>query len=136
MQIAPYLGFNGQCQEAFKFYEQCLGGQIVAMIPHRGTPAAEHVPPDQQDRILHARLAAGDAVLMGSDYPAEEFAAPKGISVSLQVEDAAAAERVFHALAEGGTVQMPIQETFFAARFGMLIDRFGIPWMVNCEKAA
>jgi len=136
MQIAPYLGFNGQCQEAFKFYEQCLGGQIVAMIPHRGTPAAEHVPPDQQDRILHARLAAGDAVLMGSDYPAGEFAAPKGISVSLQVEDAAAAERVFHALAEGGTVQMPIQETFFAARFGMLTDRFGIPWMVNCEKAA
>ena len=136
MQIVPYLGFNGQCQEAFKFYEQCLGGQIVAMISHRETPAAQHVSPEMQDRIMHARLVAGDAVLMGGDSPTPEFEPPHGICISIQVDDPAAAERIFHALAEGGTVQMPVQETFWATRFGMLIDRFGIPWMVNCEKAA
>jgi PhnB protein len=136
MQVVPYLGFNGQCKAAFEFYQQCLGGQIVAMFTHRETPAAEHVPPEMQDRIMHARLVVGDAVLMGGDAPTEEFEAPSGICVSLQVEDPAEAERIFHALAEGGTVQMPIEETFWAVRFGMLRDRFGIPWMINCEKTA
>lgn len=136
MQLTPYLNFNGQCEAAFKFYEQCLGGEIEAMIPHGETPAAEHVPSEWQDKIMHARLVAGDAVLMGSDAPPEYYEEAKGFSVSLQIDDPDDAERVFHALAEGGEVRMPIQETFWAARFGMLVDRFGIPWMVNCETAA
>lgn len=135
MQLTPYLNFNGQCKEAFQFYERCLGGKIVAMFTHGETPAAEHVSPDWQDRIMHARLLVGDAVLMGSDSPPQYFEEQKGMQVSLQVEDPAVAERIFHALAEGGTVKMPIRETFWATRFGMLVDRFGTPWMINCEKA-
>jgi PhnB protein len=136
MQIVPYLNFNGQCEAAFKFYEQCLGGKIVAMFTYGGTPAAEHVSAESRDRIMHARLVVGDAELMGSDSPPEMFEAMKGLYVSLLIESPQEAERIFHALAEGGTVVMPIEETFWAVRFGMVIDRFGTPWMINCEKAA
>jgi PhnB protein len=134
MQLNPYLTFNGQCEAAFKFYAQCLGGKIEAMMPHAGTPAEEHVPVEWRDKIMHARLAVGDGVLMGSDAPPERYEKPRGFSVSLQIKDPAQAERAFHALAEGGAVQMPIQPTFWAARFGMLVDRFGTPWMINCDK--
>jgi PhnB protein len=134
MQLNPYLTFNGQCEAAFKFYEQCLGGKIEAMMPHAGTPAEEHVPVEWRDKIMHARLAVGEGVLMGSDAPPERYEKPRGFSVSLQIKDPAQAERAFHALAEGGAVQMPIQPTFWAARFGMLVDRFGTPWMINCDK--
>ena len=136
MQLNPYLTFNGQCEAAFKFYEQCLGGKIEAMMPHAGTPAEEHVPVEWRDKIMHARLAVGDGVLMGSDAPPERYEKPRGFSVSLQIKDPAQAERAFYALAEGGAVQMPIQPTFWAARFGMLVDRFGTPWMINCDKPA
>jgi PhnB protein len=136
MQLNPYLTFNGQCEAAFNFYAQCLDGTIVAMIRHAGTPAEAHVPPEWRDKILHAFLKAGDDALMGSDAPPDRYEAPKGFSVSLQVKDPAEAERIFHALTENGTVRMPIQQTFWAARFGMLVDQFGIPWMINCEQAA
>jgi PhnB protein len=133
MQLTPYLTFNGQCEEAFRFYEQCLGGRIEAMMPHEGTPAAEHVPAEWRNKILHARLVVGDAVLMASDAPPDRYEKPKGMSVSLGLTDAAQAERIFQALSEGGMVQMPLQQTFWAARFGMVVDRFGTPWMINCE---
>jgi PhnB protein len=133
MQLNSYLFFNGQCEEAFKFYEQCLGGKIEAMATHGGSPAEEHVPVEWRDKILHARLAVGDQVLMGSDAPPGHYAEPKGFSVSLQIGDPAEAERIFHALAENGKVQMPMQKTFWATRFGMLVDRFSVPWMVNCD---
>lgn len=135
MQLNPYLTFNGRCEAAFGFYERSLGGKIVAMVPHAGTPAEQHVPSEWRNKILHARLMVGDEVLMGSDAPPDRYEEPKGISVTLQIEDPADAERIFHALAENGTVRMPIQQTFWAARFGMLVDQFGIPWMVNCEQA-
>ena len=134
MQLTPYLNFDGDCREAFKFYEQCLGGKIVAMIPHAGTPAQGQVSPEWQDKITHARLLVGEAVLMGSDSPPEYFMQPQGIRVSINVDTPDEAERIFHALAEGGTVLMPVQETFWAVRFAMLTDRFGTPWMINCEK--
>jgi len=136
VHVLPYLNFDGDCKEAFQFYNQVFGGEIVAMFTHAGTPAAEHVSPEWQDKIMHARLVAGSVVLMGSDSPPEYFEEPKGISVSLHVEDPAEAERIFNALAEGANVTMPIQETFWALRFAMLTDRFGTPWMINCEKAA
>ncbi|HEV2109441.1 MAG TPA: VOC family protein [Thermomicrobiales bacterium] len=136
MQFNPYLNFNGQCKEAFTFYEQCLGGKIVAMSTHEEMPAGQDVPAEWKDLIMHARLQVGDAVLMGSDSPPEHFKEAQGIYVSLQVDDPLDAERIFQAFEEGGTVQMPIQETFWAARFGMVSDRFGTPWMINCEKAA
>jgi PhnB protein len=135
MQLNPYLLFNGQCEAAFKFYEKILGGKIEAMIPHEGTPAAEHVPPEWRKKILHARLCVGDEVLMGSDAPPDHYEAMKGFSVTLGIDDPAVAERIFHALAENGTVRMPIEKTFWALRFGMLVDQFGTPWMINCEQA-
>ena len=94
---------------------------------------AEHIPAERRDKILHARLAIGDGVLMGSDAPPDHYEEPKGFSVSLGIDDEKNAERIFHALAEKGTVRMALQKTFWALRFGMVVDRFGIPWMVNCE---
>jgi PhnB protein len=134
MQLNSYLFFNGQCEAAFKFYEQCLGGKIDAMLTHAGTPVEGQVPANWRDKIMHARLVVGDAVLMGSDAPPEHFQQPQGFSVALGVDEPAEAERIFNALADKGTVRMPIQQTFWALRFGMLVDRFGIPWMINCEK--
>jgi PhnB protein len=136
MQLSPYLNFNGQCEAAFKFYERVLGGKIEAMITYAGTPAEEHAPPELRNKILHARLIVGGDALMGADESPDRYQAPKSFSVSLQIDDPADAERIFHALAENGIVQLPIQQTFWAERFGMLVDQFGIPWMVNCGKAA
>jgi PhnB protein len=136
MQLHAYLTFNGHCEAAFKFYERVLGGKIEVMMTHEGSPMAEHVPSDWRKKILHARMHVGDGVLMGSDAPPERYEKTQGFSVSLQIAGTAEAERIFHALAENGTVQMPLQQTFWAARFGMLVDRFGTPWMINCEGAA
>jgi len=136
MQVVPYLTFNGQCEAAFKFYEQCLGGKIEAMMTHVGTPAEQHVPAEWRNKILHARLTVNNQVVMGSDAPPDRYSKPKGISVSLQIKDPGEAERIFHALAENGTIQMPMEQTFWAVRFGAVVDQFGIPWMINCEKAA
>jgi PhnB protein len=137
MHIVSYLTFNGNCEEAFKFYEQCLGGKIATMIPHAGTPAEEFVPAEWRHKIMHARLDLdGVPVLMASDAAPDGYQEPKGISVSLHLKDIAKAERILNALGEGGTVQMPFQKTFWAAGFGMVKDRFGIPWMINCENAA
>ncbi len=135
MQLNPYLMFNGQCEAAFKFYEKVLGGKIEAMLPHAGAPAEQQVPPEWRNKIMHARLVVDNHVLMGSDAPPQYQQTPQGFSVSLSVAKPADADRIFNALAENGTVRMPIQKTFWSARFGMLIDRFGIPWMVNCEQA-
>ena len=136
MQWNPYLNFNGDCQEAFKYYERVLGGKIVAMMSHADMPAEAQAqtPPEWKNKIMHARLMVGDQVLMGSDAPSGQFEKAQGMSVALQVDDPNEAERIFAALADNGTVRMPIQPTFWAIRFGMLTDRFGIPWMVNCEK--
>jgi PhnB protein len=136
MQLNPYLSFNGQCEAAFRFYERVLGGKIVMMFTYGEAPEAEHASPDWHGKIMHARLTLGDKALMGSDAPRDRFERPKGFHVSIGIDDPAEAESIFHALAENGTVTMPIQETFWAARFGMLVDQFGIPWMINCEKKA
>lgn len=136
MQVNPYLLFNGQCEVAFKFYERCLGGKLVGMMTHGESPMSSQVSPEWRSKIIHARLAVGDEVLMGSDAPPERYEAPKGFSVSITVKEPAEAERVFQELAKGGKVQMPIQKTFWSVRFGMLVDQFGIPWMINCEQAA
>jgi len=136
MELNPYLVFDGKCEAAFKFYQKVLGGEIVAMMPHEGTPAAGHVPAEWRNKIMHARLAVGDKLLMGSDAPPDRYEAMKGFSVTLGLSDPVEADRIFHALADKGTIRMPIQETFWATRFGMLVDQFGTPWMINCEKPA
>ena len=133
MQLNPYLFFNGNCEAAFKFYAQVLGGKIDGMLTHAGTPAEQEVPAEWRDKIMHARLIVGDQVLMASDTPPAHYQKPSGFSVSIQIKDKAEAERIFNALAEGGKVQMPFGQTFWAAGFGMCVDRFDIPWMVNCD---
>ena len=135
MQVNTYLTFNGQCEGALKFYEQCLGGKVEAMMTYAESPMANQVTSEWGTKILHARLMVGDKALMGSDAPPERYEKPQGFSVALGIDNPAEAERIFQVLAENGTVTMPIQQTFWAVRFGMLVDRFGIPWMVNCERA-
>jgi PhnB protein len=103
VQLNPYLLFSGQCEAAFKFYEQCLGGKIVMMLTHEESPMAEQVSSEWRNKIMHIRLEVGDKVLMGSDAPPDHYEAPKGFSVSLGIKDPAEAERIFHALAENGT---------------------------------
>jgi PhnB protein len=136
MELTPYLNFNGQCAEAFKLYERVLGGRIVAMHTHGDTPARDQVPAEWHDKIMHVRLEIGDKALMGSDAPPDQYTAPQGIYVSINVVDPAEGERIFTALAEGGTITMPFQQTFWSPGFGMAVDRFGTPWMVNCEPAS
>ena len=136
LQLNPYLIFNGQCEAAFKFYEKCLGGKIEATMTHGDSPMSQQVPEEWRKKIMHARMTVGDVVLMGSDAPPDHYQAPQGFSLSIGTKDPAEAERIFNELAQNGKVQMPLQKTFWAVRFGMVVDRFGIPWLVNCEQAA
>jgi len=134
MQMNPYLSFDGKCETAFKFYEKVLGGKVLMMMKYGESPMAAQTPPESRDKIMHARLAVGDKLLMGSDAPAQMYEPMNGIQVTLSVDKPAEADRIFGALAENGSVRMPIQETFWARRFGMLVDQFGTPWMINCER--
>lgn len=135
MQLNNYLFLDGRCEVAFARYQQVLGGTMLAMIRHTGTPAEEHVPPEWRDKIMHACLEIDGWRLMGSDAPPGRGSKLGGFSIQIATDSAAEAERVFAALGEGGTISMPIGQTFWAERFGMLTDEFGVPWMVNFEGA-
>ena len=132
MQMNPYLNFNGECEAAFTFYEQCLGGQLGAIFRYAGTPLADQVPSDWQDKVMHGSLTIGGQVLMGGDVAQDDR--PRGFSLALNLANTTEAERIFHALSQDGRVTVPLEQTFWAARFGMVVDRFGIPWMVNCDQ--
>jgi PhnB protein len=135
MQISPYLFFNGNCAEAFGFYERTLGGTITAMQTHGDSPARDHVKPEAYDTIVHACLDIDGMLLMASDNPMG-YDKPQGFSVSLGVKSTAEGRRVFDALADGGQVTMAFSETFWSPGFGMVTDRFGTPWMVNTVTPA
>lgn len=135
MRMNPYLSFKGDCEAAFTFYERYLNAQRGSLFRYGGSPMSGDVPPDWSDKIMHGTLTIGGQVLMGGDVAPERYEAPKGFSLSLQIDRTSEAERVFDALAEGGTVVMPLEQTFWAARFGMIVDRFGIPWLINCESS-
>ena len=132
MQVNPYLFYNGNCEAALKFYEKVLGAEIEAMLTYEGGPAEMPIPPEWKKKIMHARITIDGEVIMASDAPPGNFHQPQGFSVSLQVGDPADAERRFKALAEGGSINMPFGKTFFSKGFGMCVDQFGTPWMVNC----
>ncbi len=136
MKSNPYLTFNGECESAFKFYEQLLGGKIIFIQTWGNSPGAEHMPKEAHGSIMHATLDLSNSILMGADSPPGQYEQPKGIHVVLHFEDTAEGDRVFKSLAEGGKVVMPYGPTFFAAGFGMCVDRFGIPWMAISEKPA
>lgn len=141
MNINPYLFFDGNCREAFEFYAQCLGVEVKAMLTANQMPADEDAlgcagtPNPAGDKIMHACIDLDGGFLMGSDWMSSEpFAPHQGFSVSLNISNPDEAGRVFKALSEGGQVRMPLDKTFFADAFGMLTDRFGVPWMINCQK--
>jgi len=136
MEMSPYLIFNGQCVAAFKFYEQTLGGTITFLQTHGESPMKDNVPADWQDKVIHATLAVGDKVLMGSDAPPSHYTAPQGMSVSISGFVPSEGERIFKTLAEQGKVSMPFQKTFWSPGFGMLVDRFGTPWIINSAEPA
>ena len=131
-----HLHFKGNCSEAFKFYAATFGGRIVFSMTYGEAPGAAEGSPEVRDQIIHARLDLGDDALLGCDVPHGRYQKPQGFNVMTHAADPAHAERLFRVLSEGGTVGMPIQETFWAHRFGMCTDRFGTPWMVNCAKPA
>lgn len=133
-QTGPHLHFQGNCREAFDFYARTLGGKIVFAMTFGESPAREQTPPEVRNQIIHARLEIGSQYLLGCDAPGDRYHPPQGFNVMAAVEQPAEAERIFSTLAQDGSVGMPLQETFWAQRFGMCTDRFGIPWMVNCAK--
>jgi PhnB protein len=133
MQMSPYLSFKGDCEAAFKFYEQTLGATLGAIFRYGGSPMEGDVPADWSDKVMHGSVAIGGAVLMGGDVTPGRYEAPKGFSLSLQIPDTAEAERIFDEFVQDGQVIVPLAKTFWAERFGMVVDRFGIPWLINCE---
>ena len=134
MHLNAYLTFEGQCEEAFRLYEAVLGGKISYLMRFEEAPDGYEAPDGWGQKVMHTCLTVGTTYLMGSDYPPGHSEKPQGFTISVQVDEPAEAERVFNALAEGGTVSEPLGETFWALKFGMLVDRFGIPWMVNCSR--
>jgi PhnB protein len=132
MQITPYLFYNGNCEAAFKFYEKTIGAKIEMMLRNEEAPEEMPAPPERKKQIMHARISIDGQWLMASDAPPDRFNKPQGFAVSLTVKDPAEAERKFKALSDGGSVNMPFGKTFFSKGFGMCLDQFGIPWMVNC----
>lgn len=136
MKLNPYLLFDGNCEAALKFYEQALGAKTQSMMRYDSTPACGQMPPEMRSKVLHARFAVGDVVVMASDCPPDRYTKPQGQALAIGLDKPAEAEQVFHRLAESGTVTMPIDKTFFAERFGMVTDKFGVPWMVSCETPA
>jgi PhnB protein len=133
MQINPYLNFDGTCREAFTFYAGLFGGEIGMMMTWGESPMAGEMPPEMRDRVMHVSLSLGPTTLMGSDAPPDRFQPAQGIWVSLSLDDEAEAERLFAGLSDGGSVAMALEPTFWAKRFGMVTDRFGTPWMLNCS---
>ena len=134
MQMSPYLSFSGDCEAAFKFYEQHLEGKLGEMFRYGGSPMADQAPAGWSDKIMHGSITIGGQVLMGADVVPTQYEVAKGFSLSLHLRSAADGQRIFDALANGGKVVMPFEKTFWAEGFGMVVDRFGIPWSINCES--
>jgi PhnB protein len=134
MKLHTYLNYGGNCEQAFRFYEKHLGGNITMMMTHGQQPNAKDVPPDQKNAILYARMSIGETDLMGSDVPSERFQPMRSVYLSLSVNSSDEADRLFALLSDGAEIFMPMQETFFAFRFAMLRDRFGTSWMIINER--
>jgi len=137
MNLNPQIGlsFDGRCEEAFKFYERCMNGKVEFMLRWGDSPMAKEAPAEWQEKVLHARLVIGDTALLGADSLPGSYESPRGFSILLSATNAGEAERLFHALAQNGTVRIPLQESFWAQRFGSVTDQFGITWTINSEKS-
>lgn len=136
MNLYTYLNFGGNCEDAFRFYAQHLGGRITALMRYSDLPAGHAAPPGPPNAIVYASLSLGQTELRGSDVPGERFQSMRSAYLSLNADSTPEAERIYALLADGGEVFMPMAETFFAYRFGMLRDRFGTSWMVLHQRPA
>jgi PhnB protein len=135
--LDSYLFFDGTCQEAMRFYEKTIGGQMISMLTYGQSPDPEHCGAEGKDRIMHAHLLIEGRNLMASDTPpGQAGGAPSGFALSLNYPSAQEAGKVFEALSQGGKVNMPMSKTFWIESFGMLVDRFGVPWMVGGGEPA
>jgi PhnB protein len=136
MRIEPRVSliFNGECDTAFTLYQQCLGGTLFRLTWGE-SPMADQAPPDWRAKILHATLTVGSTALSGGDVLPDRYVRPQGFQLQLNLDDAVVAERIFTQLADGGEITVPLQQTFWAQRFGAVVDRFGIPWAINCGEA-
>ena len=134
MKIHTYLNYGGNCEEAFRFYEKNLGGKILMMMRYGEQPDPMNAPPGTEKWILYANMAIGETQLMGSDVSPDRFQPMRSVYLSLEVDSDAEAERIFKLLSESGEIFMPMAETFFAFRFGMLRDRFGTSWMILHQR--
>ena len=134
MKLLTYLNYGGNCQQAFRFYEQHLGAKITMMMTHGEAPNAKDVAPDWKNAILHARLSIGETELLGADIPPDRFQPMRSAYLSLIVGSTDEAERIYALLTDGGQIFMPMEETFFAFRFAMLRDKFGTSWMILHER--
>ena len=130
--LAPYLNFPGTCEQAMTHYAKVLKGTIGAMMRFEGSPMEKHVPAERIKKIMHARVDWNGQMLMASDAPPDDFKPMQGMMVTINMTDIPEAERLYAELSEAGNVQMALQETFWAQRFGMFTDRYGTPWMINC----
>lgn len=133
MQIQPYLYFEGRCEEALEFYRNTLGAEVTMLMRYRDSPEPLRpgmLPPGSENKVMHAGLKIGDTTMMASDGRCSGKPDFKGVSLTVSAANEREAERLFSALGEGGTVQMPLTRTFFSSRFGMVADRFGVSWMI------
>ena len=133
VEISAYVSFKGNCEAAFRFYEEALGAKTGLLFRYADSPMADVVPDGWDSKIMHGSVRIGQHTLEGADVPPDRYEEPKGFSLSLNVWSPDDAERLFEQLADGGRVVYPIAKTFWSERFGMVIDRYGIPWMINCE---
>jgi PhnB protein len=134
MSFSVHLIFDGQCEKAFRFYEECFGAKIITMLKWSESSAASQAPPDAADGILHATLKLGDSYVFGADAFPGKYEKPQGFFVLFSVGDSKEAEQTFQKLADGGNVTMPLQETFWAKRYGVVTDKYGVSWEVNTSK--
>jgi PhnB protein len=134
MKLFTHLNFGGNCQEAFRFYEKHIGGEITTIVPWSQMPQTYQAPPGFENAVVHARLSIAGVELIGNDVPREHFQPIRSSYIYLAVDSAEEAERIWGVLADGGQVGMPLAETFFASRFGQLRDRFGVLWSIIHER--
>lgn len=136
MKVEPYLYFDGRAEEALNFYKEAIGAEILCLMRFNEGPPEMEVPPGTENKVMHAAMQIGSSMVMVSDGMCNEQEPTKfsGISLTISVDDPAKAEKLFSALQQGGQVQMPLEETFFAHKFGMVADKFGVSWMVLAEK--
>ena len=133
MLVEPYLFFDGKCEEALDFYRRAIGAEVTALLRWKDSPDPRMAMPGAENKVMHARVRIGDTMVMASDGRCQGKPEFQGFALSLTAADTAEADRLFAALGDGGQVQMPLSETFFSPRFGMVADRFGVSWMVYVE---